>query len=79
MEAGSLWLTGEKPLPPAEGRLVRGERRYGRFNAAVPLPRDADAETAAAELDQGVLTVHLPRRPTGGRRQIPIERKDAAA
>jgi HSP20 family protein len=78
VEEGSLWLAGDKPQPVDEGRRLRGERRYGRFGAAVPLPRDVDAEGLTAELDQGVLTVTLPRRAAGGSRTIPVGRKGSA-
>ena len=79
VEGGSLWLSGEKPEPPPEGLVARSERRWGRFAAALPLPREADYEAAVAELDQGVLTVTLPRRAGGARHTILVRRKDASA
>jgi HSP20 family protein len=78
LEEGTLWLSGVQTAGPEEGRLLRGERRSGRFAAAVPLPRDADPSALAAELDQGVLTVTLPRRVVAAARRIPISRKEPA-
>ncbi|NLO73531.1 MAG: Hsp20/alpha crystallin family protein [candidate division WS1 bacterium] len=75
VEEGSLWLSGQKPEPPAEGRVARRERRYGRFSVAAPLPRDADYEAATAELEQGVLTVILPRRAGRRTHRIPVQWK----
>ena len=76
IEEGTLWLSGTKTAGPEEGRLLRGERRSGRLATAVPLPRDADASALTAELDQGVLTVTLPRRAAGVARRILVSRKE---
>lgn len=78
IEAGTLWLSGSYPLASQEGRLLRGERRGGRFATAVPLPRDADAAALTAQLDQGVLTVTVPRRAAPEARRIPVVRKEPA-
>jgi HSP20 family protein len=78
VEEGVLWLSGNKSGVAEEGRLLRGERRFGRFAAAVPLPREADAAALTAELNQGVLIVTLPRRAAGVERRIPVTRKESA-
>lgn len=78
---GSLWLSGEKPSPGGEAagsktgareRVLRSERRYGRFAASVPLPRDAAPEAISARLQNGVLTVKVPRRAQAGPRRIEV-------
>jgi len=78
VEEGNLWISGQKPEPIAEGRVARTERRYGRFGTVVPLPRDADYEAAIAELEQGVLSVTLPRRSFSRTHRIPIRSKSAS-
>jgi HSP20 family protein len=77
---GSLWLSGEKPAPADDAnaaespRVLRGERRYGRFAASVPLPRDAQHDQISARLAEGVLTVRVPRRAGELSRTIPVEK-----
>ena len=73
VSGGSLLLSGRKPEPAEAGQVLRAERRWGRFAAAVPLPRDADPGAVTARLDQGVLTVRLARRIPSTERTIPIE------
>jgi len=79
---GSLWLSGEKPAPGGENarsetgaaeRVLRSERRYGRFAASVPLPREAAPEAISARLKDGVLIVKVPRRAQAGPRRIEVE------
>jgi HSP20 family protein len=39
------------------------ERSYGQFTRAFSLPEGADAERVSAELKDGVLAVHIPKKP----------------
>lgn len=75
VKAGNLWLAGEKP-PSREpnSRVLRSERRYGRFGALVPLPRETDYTDLTAELDKGVLRVRIGRRKESQARRIPVQR-----
>jgi HSP20 family protein len=70
---GSLWLSGEKPGAAGEERVLRTERRYGRFGASAPLPRDVAPEEITARLEAGVLTVQVPRRAGAARRKVKVE------
>ena len=70
---GSLWLSGEKAGAEGDERVLRSERRYGRFGASAPLPRDAAPEEVTAQLAEGVLTVKVPRRAGAARRKIEVE------
>lgn len=69
-----LYLRGEK-RHHRESRKRNAhqiEHAYGRFLRAVPLPCEVQAERAAAQYRQGVLTVRLPKSETARRRHIQI-------
>lgn len=61
-----LTLRGEKSSEHEEkkGQYHRIERSYGSFERAIPLGMAVDAEKAAAEYRNGVLTITLPK-PAG--------------
>lgn len=44
-----------------EGRLLRQERRYGKFVRSMRLGTDVDADKIKAEYKDGVLDLHLPK------------------
>ncbi len=73
---GMLRLTGEKREQheeKGEGFLF-SERRYGRFERAIELPRGIDHEKITATARDGLLSVHLPKSPAAieRERKIPI-------
>lgn len=73
---GILRLTGEKreEHEKKEKSFLFSERRYGRFERAIELPRGIDHEKISAKLRDGILTVHLPKSPEAieQERKIPI-------
>lgn len=72
-EQQTLTLSGSRELPQAEGRQYhRVEGFYGRFARSFTVPAGADVARAAAELRDGVLTVHLPKREEARPRQIEV-------
>ncbi|UTV26728.1 Hsp20/alpha crystallin family protein [Photobacterium atrarenae] len=44
-------------------QFYRIERRYGAFQRTLSLPDDADKEAITAKLQDGVLTLTIPRKP----------------
>ena len=44
-------------------RFYAYERSYGSFTRTFTLPEGVDPESASAELKEGVLTIHLAKRP----------------
>jgi HSP20 family protein len=68
--AGVLHIEGQRQRhgrgPHTRSLLV--ELRYGRFARSLRLPADADATGLQATFADGVLSVEIPRRPTGGMR-----------
>lgn len=57
------------------------ERAYGAFRRSFTLPSDVDAENAKAQLQNGVLTITIPKTPEAKPKKIPIggERKQIKA
>ncbi len=51
------------------------ERRYGSFHRSFTLPRSVQPDAIAAEFENGVLTVRLPKAPEAKSRTIEIAAK----
>jgi len=51
---------------------VKGERKQQRFNRTFKLPATVDVEKISAKLEDGVLTLVLPKRAEAQPRQIKI-------
>ena len=45
-----------------ERNYYRLERTYGSFERAIALPADCDADKAKAEFNNGILTLHIPKK-----------------
>jgi len=57
-----------------EGRLIRQERRIGRFSRSFNLGKDIDEGKIKAEFDNGVLTLSIPKGDVEpAKKQIPIK------
>jgi HSP20 family protein len=68
-----LAITGEIKERERKGAVRRRTRRTGRFEYRVTLPNQVDAEKIEADLDQGVLTVRVPKSEREQRRKIEIK------
>jgi HSP20 family protein len=68
-------ISGEiKKIELAEGsRIVKRERRSGKFQKTVELPYPVDSERSEAVLKNGVLTINFPIKETVKPRQIQIK------
>jgi len=77
VEDDVLTLEGERRQEKdAKGeRSHRVERTYGHFSRRFTLPDDADAEKIAADCKEGIVTVHIPKRPVEKRnmREIAVQ------
>jgi HSP20 family protein len=49
------------------------ERRYGRFERRFALPRSVDAENVAADFENGILTITLPKAERVKPRRIQVK------
>ena len=70
---GLLTLRGsrrEADIP--EDRYRRSERPKGDWERVIALPERTQEEAVSAELNDGVLRLHLPKTPSATPRKIPI-------
>jgi HSP20 family protein len=55
------------------------ERGYGAFSRTISLPDGASLDDLTAELKNGVLTLHIPKRPEVQPRKITLSKSGAGA
>ena len=67
-----LTVSGELKEKERTGILRRRTRRVGRFQYSVTLPGEVDADQVSAQLDDGVLTVRVPKPEQARPRRIQI-------
>lgn len=67
-----LSISGDIEERRRRGILRRRSRRVGHFDYRVNLPGVSDTEDVQATLDQGVLSVRIPKPEHGRRRRIAI-------
>lgn len=75
---GAFTLSGEmkQETERNESDYHLRERRYGRFERTLALPSAVQADQAEAELENGLLTLRLPKAPGGAKlRQIKVKVK----
>ena len=62
-ENGTLTISGEKKVAEEkkEKTFHRIERAFGTFSRSLTLPKDVEAEKAAATFKDGVLTIDIPK------------------
>jgi HSP20 family protein len=68
-----LTISGEIKVREREGIIRRRTRRVGRFEFRVVLPSEVDPEGVDAKLDDGVLTVRVPKAERAQRRRIEVK------
>ena len=74
-EGEDLVVTGDRRNPDwGEGATVRrSERAFGGFRRTLRMPADVRVEEIRARLEDGILTVTLPRHGEQGGRKVDIE------
>jgi len=74
-ENGVLTLRGERKLEREDKRdgYHRVELSYGTFTRSFSLPGTIDAEKIRAESKNGVLSVHLPKKPEAKPKSIQVK------
>ncbi|HUP00594.1 MAG TPA: Hsp20/alpha crystallin family protein [Gemmatimonadota bacterium] len=75
VENNMLTVRGEKRQETAseDENFYRTERSYGAFERSFALPSHVDSEDVKASLQDGILTIRLPRREEARAREISIE------
>ena len=72
-ENQTLTLSGQRDLVVEDGRQYhRVEGFYGQFARSFTAPGIVDTNRVEAELKDGVLTIHLPKREDAKPRQIEV-------
>lgn len=69
---GKLWITGERKFNQENGSRWYDERVWGRFERVISLPDSVDCGSIQADLEDGVLTVTLAKRPEARPTRIAI-------
>jgi len=68
-----LTIAGELKAQEQEGvQYHLRERRHGRFSRSITLPSAINADAIAADFENGVLTVHLPKVAEAKPRRIAV-------
>ncbi|MEP7294366.1 MAG: Hsp20/alpha crystallin family protein [Chloroflexota bacterium] len=71
---GVLTISGEVPQAPLENsRALLLERTYGKFQRSIRLPQAVDTNAVEATVENGVLTLSLPKTPEAQPRLIPVK------
>lgn len=59
-----------------EGKYHVRERSYGSFYRSITMPGLVDQTQISADTENGILTVHLPKRPEAQPKKIEVSQKD---
>ena len=63
----------ETELKREDEKMVSYERSFGSFSRTFMLPNTIDTDSIQADLRDGVLTVHVPKRPEVKARKIEVK------
>jgi HSP20 family protein len=63
LEKNTLRLTAERRAPQEDRKFWHQERGYGKIERVITLPETVDPDAIDAELKDGVLRLHLAKRP----------------
>ena len=72
VENNELTILGRRSLPSVEGTLLHRESRQENFRRAFELDPSIDAEKISAKIEQGVLTLTLPKAEQVKPRKITV-------
>jgi HSP20 family protein len=73
VENNELTITGRRSLPVIEGTLIHRESRSENFRRAFELDPSIDTAKIGAKIEQGVLTLTLPKAEQVKPRKIAVE------
>lgn len=71
LDKGQLTLEATRP-ETASGKLLAAEIRYTHYRRAFSVPQGIDVDKVSADLQAGVLRVHLPKSAAVKPRQIQV-------
>jgi HSP20 family protein len=67
-----LIVSGEFKVNPRDGAARSRGRRVGRFEYRTTLPQNADVDRISAELNDGILTIRIPKREAAKSRRVTV-------
>jgi HSP20 family protein len=73
VSGNELTISGEIKERERKGVIRRRTRRVGRFEFRVALPSEVNPEGVDAKLNDGVLTVRIPKAARAQRRRIEVK------
>jgi HSP20 family protein len=73
VENNELTITGRRSLPAVEGTLIHRESRSENFRRAFELDPSIDTSKIGARIEQGVLTLTLPKAEQVKPRKIQVQ------
>ena len=73
VSGNELTISGEIKVREREGVIRRRTRRVGEFEFRVVLPNEVNAEGIDAKLNDGVLTLRIPKAERAQRRRIEVK------
>lgn len=73
LEKRELLVEGRKARPDGEGKAAPADIEAVDYRRSFVLPQGIDSEKVSAELQSGVLRVHVPKAATVKPRQIPVK------
>ena len=72
VESNELTIVGRRSMPSVEGTLLHRESRQENFRRAFELDPSIDAEKISAKIEQGVVTLTLPKAEQVKPRKITV-------
>jgi HSP20 family protein len=72
VENNELTILGRRSLPTVEGTLIHRESRPNNFRRTFELDPSIDTEKISAKIDQGVVTLTLPKAEQVKPRKITV-------
>jgi HSP20 family protein len=72
VENNELTIIGRRSLPTVEGTVLHRESRRDNFRRAFELDPSINANKIDAKMEQGILTVHLPKAEQVKPRKITV-------
>ena len=72
VENNELTILGRRSMPSVEGMLIHGESRSENFRRSFELDPSIDASKISAKIEQGVVTLTLPKAEQVKPRKIAV-------
>ena len=73
MSEQTLLLQCRRPRPHADERFRRQERWFGEWQRQLTFPKRIDVDGVSADLQDGILAIHVPKAAESGSRRIHIQ------